>query len=104
MLLPAQRSRAERDAMVLAAAFRCRQATLEAEHGERRAVGLAALGRGLEGEVQHPTRRLDRREWARVHLAEHDRAQRMRGEPRLLGFADPQIRAHACPGDTRDAH
>ena len=80
--------------MLLAAGFRRRQAAFDAELAERRAVGLAALGRGLEGEMQHPTRRLDRGERAGVNLAEHDRAQWMRGEPRLLGFADLQIRAH----------
>jgi hypothetical protein len=48
---------------------------------QRGAIRLAALLRGLEREMQHAARRFDRRERARMHLAEHGRAQRMRGEP-----------------------
>src|SRR4051794_15045400 len=80
MLLPAQRRCAQLDAVMLCALWRLGNPARGAECRERRAVCLAALRGGLEGEVQHPAWRLNRRERARVHLTEHCGAQRMRCE------------------------
>ena len=81
MLFPAQRGAAERDAMLLGRRLRRFELAAGAESGERRPVGLGGLARSIEGEMQDAARRLERRERAGMYLAEHRRAQGMRGKP-----------------------
>ena len=91
MLLPAQRRRAEHDAVVPVGRTWSGKAARVAEGGERRPIGFAALDRGLEREMQDAARRLDRRERPRMHLAEHDGAQRVREK---LLRSDCNVRGH----------
>ena len=65
--------------------------------GERGAIGLRRLARGVEGEMQHPARRVDRRERPCMHLAENGRAQRMRREPRAVAVSDRDFNTHDYP-------
>ena len=88
MLLPAQRGRAELHAMMFGAGLRRRKPAIRAEPRQRRAVGFAALAGRLEGEMQHPARRLDRRERPGVDLAEHRRPQRMGFEACAFAYGD----------------
>jgi hypothetical protein len=81
--------------MVLVASLGCDESAPDAEIVERRAVGLAALARGVEREMQHAVRDLDRRERPGVDFAEHGRAQRVRLEP--FSFSDHRLGAHDEP-------
>ena len=99
MLLPAQRGAAERDAVLLGRRLQRIELAAGAEIGERRAVGLGGVAGGIEGEMQDAARRLDRRERPRMHLAQHGRAQGMRGEPRAA--ADGDVCGHAPSGRMR---
>ena len=86
MLLPAQHGVAERDAMVLVCGFGGAQAARAQKAVSAARSASRALAGGLEGEVQHAPRRLDRREGARMHFAQHRGAQRMRRQPRALPY------------------
>ena len=98
MLLPAQRGAAERDAMLLGRRLQRFELAAGAESGERRAVGLGGLARGIEGEMQDAARRLDRRERAGMYLAEHRRAQGVGRQPHAV--LDGDFRGHSHPGRT----
>ena len=79
-----------------------------AEVCERRAVGLAALAGRIEGEMQDAARGLDRGERARMNLAEHRCAQRVRFKARAVPYGDlgghpqPVARAPAFDKKWRD--
>ena len=93
MLLPAQRGAAERDAVLLGRRLQRLEFAAGAEIGQRRAVGLGGVAGGIEGEMQDAARRLDRRERAGMHLAQHGRAQGMRGQPRAA-MTNGHLSAH----------
>ena len=99
MLLPAQHAAAERESMVLVASLGRDEPAPNAEIDQCRAIGFAALARGVEGEVQHAVRNFDRRERPRMDFAEHRRAQPMRLEP--LAFPDHRLGAHGEPRGMR---
>jgi hypothetical protein len=71
------------DAMILPHA-----ANLDGSNFRKGQVGLRAVAGSVEGEMQHPARRLDRRERPRMRLAEDGRAQGMRGKPRTITISD----------------
>ncbi len=96
MLLPAQRGAAECDAVLLGGRLQRLEFAPGAEIGQRRAVGFSGVAGGIEGEMQDAARRLDRREGPGMHLAQHGRAQGMRGEPRAV--LDGDVRVIAPPG------
>ena len=85
--------------MVLVAGLGRHEAAPDAEIDQRRAIGLAALARGVEGEMQHAVRDLDRRERPSVDFADHGRTQPVRLEP--LAFSDHHLGAHGEPRGMR---
>ena len=105
MLFPAQSRATERDAVMLGAGFERLEIAPRAKIGERGAIGPGRVAGGIEAEMQDAARRLDRREWPGMHLAENDRAQRVRRQPCLV--TDGNFRAHgesvACEPDFHKA-
>src|SRR5450759_5450668 len=95
VLLPAQSGAAERDAVLLGRRLERLEFATGAEIGQRRAVGLGGVAGGIEGKVQDAARGIDGGKWARMHLAQHRRAQAMRGE--LRAAVDGDVRRHAHP-------
>ena len=79
---------AEHDAMLLGGGLERDKPVALGKIGQRRPVGLRAVAGSAEGEMQHPARRLDRRERPRMRLAEDGRAQGMRGKPRTITISD----------------
>src|SRR5258706_11880753 len=82
--------------MVLVGALRDREGARGAKCRKGRAISLAALSRRVEGEMQNPARRLDRRERARMHLAQDGGTQRGGREPRIS--SEGNVRGHRTSG------
>ncbi len=91
MLLPAQLGAAECDMEMLVGGPRRRDAAAGAEIDQGSSVGLRLLARGIEGEMQHARGRRQRRERARMHLAQHRGPQPVRLK---LRPADRDFGAH----------